>query len=242
MKYVPSSTRFRYPISLCLVVLTGFFVAPEIIAQRLIPPVRLSGMDPGIGVIMDTTMFSTGTRVAVQVTLENGIKKTRAEENGIKTYIEELVEGGILMRVTRQYGPDDRDLLMEKHPDLYMSAKDFPATTEGAERVEVTIGVTQKIEVASIDELKLKHPEAYQSYLKYTQPNNGMRILRGRFGDAILTPEIRIDTDLDGESVRVVPPKTEGPQTVMPPESPVEVKDPAAPQTDKPAGKDHKSK
>lgn len=242
MKYVPSFARFRYPIGGCLLVLTGFFVAPEIIAQELTPSIRPSGMDSGIGVIMDTTMFSTGTRVAVQVTLENGVKKTRAEENGIKTYIEELVEGGIRMKVTRQYGPDDRDLLMEKYPDLYMSAKDFPTTTEGAEAVEVTIGVTQKIEVAAVDELKLKYPDAYQSYLKYTQSNNGMRILRGRFGDAILTPEIRIDTDLDGESVRVVPQKTEGRQPAKPPESPVEVKDPAAPQTDKPAGKDHKSK
>ena len=146
------------------------------------------------------------------------------------------------MRVTRQYGPDDRDLLMEKHPDLYMSAKDFPATTEGAEAVEVTIGVTQKIEVAAVDELKLKHPEAYQSYLKYTQSNNGMRIFRGRFGDAILTPEIRIDTDLDGESVRIVPPKTEVPQPVKPPEPPVAVKDPAASQTEKPASKNNQNK
>ncbi len=243
MKYALSPAWFRYPIGLCLIVLTGFFVAPEITAQRLIPPVQTGGVNSGIGVIMDTTMFSTGNSVAVQVTMEDGIKKIRAEENGLKTYIEESAGGGILMRLTRQYGPDDMDLLMEKHPDLYMSAKDFPATTEGAEAVEVTIGITQKIEAASVDALKVQHPEAYKAFLKYAGGNKDIRIFRGRFGDAILMPEIRIDAALDVESVQIEPLVTEGQEGQLPtepPEPPVDVKDPVSPEADKPAKKKNK--
>jgi len=183
----------------------GLFLNSQVSAQRIqlpeFPPLRGDDM----GVIMDGAMFSAGTNMRVQMSLENGVKKIRAEEAGVKTYIEESLETGILVRITRQYGPDQMDELRDKHPGLYMSVKDFPSKTESEATVEVTIGVTEKFEAADAKELEANHPEIFKAYEKYSNGNSDIRIFRGRFGGDLLMPEIRIQPNAPGGGIQIIP-------------------------------------
>jgi hypothetical protein len=155
---------------------------------------QIRGQD--MGVIMDGSMFSSGSRISVRMSVENGVRKIHAEEDGVRTVIDEDPSGHIVVRITRQYGPGELDQLMEDHPALYMSVKDFPTTTEDAEAVEVSVGVTRKFEAESVEALQEKHPQAHAAWEKYTSGGNGLQIFRGRFGDELLLPEIRIQPDL----------------------------------------------
>lgn len=185
--------------------LIGLLPSSGAFAQRIqlpeFPPLRGADM----GVIMDGAMFSSGSNMSVQISIENGIKKIHAEEAGTKTYIEESRESGILVKITRQYGPDQMDELMEKHPGLYMSVKDFPATAENGAAVEVTIGVTEKFEAADSKELETRHPEVFKAYKKYSQGNSDIQIFRGRFGGDLLMPEFRIQPGVLEGGVRIIP-------------------------------------
>ena len=190
-----------------LLTAAGILIASGVNAQERIefPQIpQLRGM--GMGVIMDGTMFSSGSSTRIQTSMENGVKKIRAVDNDIKTYIEEDPSNGILVKITKQYGPEDMDELMEQHPALYMSVKDFPAETEDAESVEVSIGVTKTYEASSVDELKEKHPVAYEAYEKYANGNDSLQIFRGRIGRQLLMPELRIIPELrriDPSDVRI---------------------------------------
>lgn len=183
----------------------GVFLASEVSAQRVqlpeFPPLRGGDM----GVIMDGAMFSAGSNMRVQMSLENGVKKIRAEEAGVKTYIEESPDTGILIKITRQYGPDQMDDLREKHPGLYMSSKDFPATTDDGATVEVTIGVTEKFAAANAEELEAEHPEIFKAYKKYSNGNSNMQIFRGRFGGDLLMPEFRIRPEAMEGGIQIIP-------------------------------------
>ncbi len=176
----------------------GFSFAAPVTAQIRIemPEIQdLRGAGFDMGVLMDGSMFSSGSNMSMSTTIENGVKKIRVTENGVKTYIEED-ENGIVLKITRRYGPEQMDILMEEHPGLYMAMKDFPTEVEDAEEIEVSVGVTKKYEAANAEELEEKHPEVFKSYQKYTSGNSGgFRSIRG-IGRRGLVPEIRIAPEL----------------------------------------------
>lgn len=184
-----------------LLMAAGFCLASPAAAQIRIempemPEIRGGVMD--MGVLMDGAMFSSGSNSSVSMTIENGVKKITASENGVKTYIEEG-EGGIIVKVTRRYGPEQMDILEEEHPGLYMAMKDFPTEVDDAEEVEVSVGVTKKYEAANAEELKENHPEIFKTYEKYSNGNSGaLRLFRGRLGGDMLIPELRITPEIRG--------------------------------------------
>jgi len=179
----------------------GFSFAAPVTAQiRIempeIPEFRGEILD--MRALMDGAVFSSGSNMSLSTSIENGVKKIRATENGVKTYIEED-ESGIVVKITRRYGPEQMDILMEEHPGLYMAMKDFPTEVEDAEEIEVSLGVTKKYEAANAEELKEKHPEVFKSYQKYNSGNSGsIRTWRGGIGrGGIGIPEIRITPELE---------------------------------------------
>lgn len=191
-----SNLSWRSPLTLLIVACSTLWIS-QANAQIRIEMPEIPAFQEDLGVIMDGTMFSSGSNMSIQMSMENGVKKIRATEDGVKTYIEEG-ENGILVKVTKQYGPEQMDILMEEHPDIYMSMKDFPTETEDADEIEVSVGITKKYEASSADELKEKHPEIHKRYEKYSNGNPGMQIFRGRFGDELLIPRLEIRPDFRG--------------------------------------------
>ncbi len=199
-----------------LLALTGLLACaatPELAAQRPIELPELPMMSPTLdmGVIMDRSL--SGSHRQVQMSVENGVTTIHATENGVKTYILEDPANGIVVKITRQYGPEQMDQLMEEHPDLYMSAKDFPTQTENAEAVEITVGVTREFAAPSAEALKEKHPEAFQVYTQYTSGHDRQQIFHGRFGGQWMLPEIRIRPDLPAIDPSDVSPPAPKPET-----------------------------
>ena len=190
----------------------SFFLVSSAHAQQLrveIPEMRIPELPgAGMGAIMDLQSFASGgSGRSVSMTIENGIRKIHGREDGIKAYIEEGPDQGILVKITRQYGADQMDVLMEEHPDLYMSMKDFPQESEGAE-VEVTLGITRSYEAANKDELMEKHPKAYEVYERFTTSGSN-RVFGSRFGDFpgldFRVPEIRVIPREAGGGWRIDP-------------------------------------
>ena len=158
--------------------------------------------------LLDDQRFNSSSSVSISQSTVNGVLKVRAVENGEVTVIEEDKNtGSVVVKLTRKYSSAQSEELMEDYPDLYMSLKDFPEESEGAQ-VEVTLNLTKSYSANSLEELKKNHPKAHAAYEKYTASDTNMRpsdladrileqIERGRGrggfrgGGRIIIPEIR---------------------------------------------------
>ncbi len=134
------------------------------------PELPLPGVPRELGTIMQMQMTNGSSR-SISMTVENGVKKINASENGLRAYIEEDPDGHILIKVTRQYTSDQLDLLMDDEPELYMHLKSIPTQTDTAE-VEVSVGVTRTCEADDLGELEKNHPEAFDVYQQFTSGSN----------------------------------------------------------------------
>ena len=171
-----------------------------------------------LGVIAETRITNGSSR-SISMTVENGVRKIRAREDGLQAYIEEHPDGPLLVRVTRQYTSDDLDELMEIEPELYMHLKSIPEQTETAE-VEVSVGVTRTFEAPGVAELEQEHPEAFRVYERFTtgSPDDLQRLreVEGllRMPELPMTPMTlprRMPMDIQPGDIRIFPQGEEAP-------------------------------
>ncbi len=187
-------------------IVAACLIPTTLAAQQVVPP-EIPPLRPvqEMGLIWDMAHTNSFNR-SVQTTMENGVKKIRATENNLKAYIEEDPANGITMKITRRYGPDDTEALVDAHPELSMYLQAIP-TEVGDLEIELTIGVTMRYEAVDIEDLKERHPEAFEVYEKFTSPQTGVRDLRGQFRAVpqilvpAIPPEMRIQIDPRGVRV-----------------------------------------
>ena len=134
--------------------------------------------------------------MSISVSQANGVKTTKINDNGQKFEIVESEADGITVKLTKSYGPDDIEQLKEDYPDLFMHISAFPTETEGG-TVELQINVVNKHTAQNADELKEKHPEAFEVYEKYGKQNAvGPRVILGG-GRIELLPQIELKIETD---------------------------------------------
>ncbi len=154
-----------------------------------------------MGVIWDMQQMSGMSNRSISMTTDaSGVTTINASEDGVKTWIQDDPNRGITVKITRQYGPEQMDLLMEEQPELYMHLNSIPEETEDAE-VEVTVGVTKTYEADDAEDLKQQHPEAFKLYEKYTSGDADIRAFGGRLEFApprLRVPELRVVPMFEG--------------------------------------------
>ncbi len=164
-------------------------------------------MPAELGAIMQMHMTNSSNR-SITMTMENGVKKINASEDGLKAYIEEDQDGRILVKVTRQYTSENLDELMDLEPELYMHLKSIPEQTDTAE-VEVSVGVTREYEADSVDELEKDHPDVFSVYEQFTT-GNSTDLQRLHEFPRLMVPELRgmprgIQLDIQPGDLRIIP-------------------------------------
>jgi hypothetical protein len=188
----------------------ALMLAPAVFAQqqqRLEFP-RFPGLPPmPMGAI--TELQTMGSSRSITMTVENGVRTIQAQDDEVKAWIQELPEGHVTIKVTRQYTRDDLDVLMEELPELYMHLKSIPTESDGAE-VDVQVGVTKTYEAASIDELEKNHPDVFEIWQRFTSGSgDDLEALQDRMLIPALPalpgrPTIR-GLDIDPDDIRIHP-------------------------------------
>ncbi len=80
--------------------------------------------------------------------------------------IMEDAEGAITVKVTREYGVDDADELLESHPELYMYLKAIPKEI-GDSQIVIKMDITTTYKGDTAEELKESNEDAFKLYEKY---------------------------------------------------------------------------
>ena len=153
-----------------LLVIPGLTTAQQI--DEGIPPPQI--IDPGniipprdLGLILDTAPGLQVGNSAISISVVNGVKTIDVVEVGLKVHIEDDPNTGIRMRITRHYGPQDIESLVDSQPELYMHLKAMP-TEVGDAKIEISVGVTREYEADNADDLAERYPEAHDLYQKYS--------------------------------------------------------------------------
>jgi hypothetical protein len=111
---------------------------------------------------------SSGGSMSISVTNVNGVKTTKINDNGQKFEFVESNEDGIVVKLTKSYGPDDLEALKEDYPDLAMHVTSFPTETEGAQ-VELQVNLLKEYKAQNVEQLEKESPEAFKVFEKYTK-------------------------------------------------------------------------
>ena len=159
------------------------------------------------------------------MTIENGIKKINASEDGLKAYIEEDPDGRLLIKVTRRYSTADLDTLMDEEPELYMHLQSIPDQTDDA-TVEVSVDVTREYEADSEEALEEDQPEVFEVYERFTSGSHA-DLQRLHEIPRIMIPELRAVPLEPGIRLEMMPP---GNLRIHP--------EPTEPEQDEPADED----
>lgn len=97
----------------------------------------------------------------------NGETQTATDRQGRRTITMRVNEqAGILVEVAIDYGPNDKDELIRKHPDLSDYVELFPQQV-GEHQVELSIKIRSQYRAKTPEELKAKHPNAFNLMRRY---------------------------------------------------------------------------
>ena len=138
----------------------------------------LRGMGRSGSVSLTTSTDRDGVRTTKGSSSEDGQFEIRVDPSG-----------EIAVTMTREYGVEDADKLMESHPELYMYLKAIP-TEVGDCKIKIKIEVTTTIEADDEAALKEKDEDAFDLFERYGK-DSGMRVFRGRFEMAAPRPGLR---------------------------------------------------
>ncbi len=109
--------------------------------------------------------------VSLSTTVQDGVRITRGSSSTDGQFEIRVEEGGeIAVTLTREYGIDDADELMESHPELYMYLKAIPREI-GESKVKIKFEVTTTYTADDEPALKEKNEEAHRLYETYGKGN-----------------------------------------------------------------------
>ncbi len=98
--------------------------------------------------------------------VKNGIKTTKSSDSTRDITITEDPPAGIVVEVTRHYGPDDIDLLKRRHPELVDYVELFPKQS-GPHEIQLNLAIKSVYRAADLEQLKNRHPEAFSLYRRH---------------------------------------------------------------------------
>ncbi len=96
----------------------------------------------------------------------DGITTTTARDANRDIKIMEGLKTGIVIEVTRNYGPEDLAALGKMHPDLVDYVEMFPDQVDNHE-IELNLAIKTVYHSPTLAELKKRHPEAFNIYRRY---------------------------------------------------------------------------
>ncbi len=124
----------------------------------------------------------------LSTTIRNGVQITKgsnSQDGNFKIKID--ADGAISVQMTREYGVDDADKIMESHPELYMYLKAIP-TEVGNSKIKIKFEITTTYKADDEAALKEKDADAFALYEKYgKQRRNGFRLPAIRDGRGLRT-------------------------------------------------------
>lgn len=101
-----------------------------------------------------------------QTSTRNGMTTTTARDANRDIKIMEDLKSGIVIEVTRNYGPQDFDALKKMHPELVDYVEMFPDRVDNHE-IELNLAIKTVYRSRTLAELKKRHPEAFNIYRRY---------------------------------------------------------------------------
>ena len=110
--------------------------------------------------------FDRRRQVGRQTSTRDGITTTTARDANREIKITEDGKSGILVEVTRNYGPQDLAALGKKHPELVDFVEMFPDRVDNHE-IELNLAIKTVYRSPNLAELKKRHPEAFNIYRRY---------------------------------------------------------------------------
>lgn len=153
---------YRFAIAIALSTLSVTLFAQERIEIR-------RGGAGGLIVPFDgtTTVASSSGGSWLTRSTEGGVSITKGHNAKDGTFeIREDEDGVITVKMTREYGLDDAEKIMESHPELYMYLNAIPKEVGDAEiKIKLEITTTHKGDDA--DHLKEVDEHAHKLYQKY---------------------------------------------------------------------------
>lgn len=110
--------------------------------------------------------FERRRQVGRQTSTRDGMTTTTVRDANRDIKIMEDQQSGIVVEVTRNYGPQDLVALRKKHPDLVDFVEMFPDRV-GNHEIELNLAIKTVYRSANLAELKKRHPEAFNIYRRY---------------------------------------------------------------------------
>jgi hypothetical protein len=137
--------------------------------------------------------FNGDLRILASSSTGDGIKTQIVERgnNAVQVRSAEITKGRdeLSVKVTRTFGPDQREELLEAYPQLTEDAGGFPKEVEDME-IELTIGITRTFSAKDVTEFEQKYPAIFRQYRRQLAGRGRVNAAEA-FRRRIVLPEVR---------------------------------------------------
>lgn len=141
----------------------------EVVQEEPIP--ELLGFGGGLQ-IRGVSSSGNGARTSV---MERDL-----ENNLVRTARIEVDKDRVNVKITRYFGPEQRNELLEALPNLTEYTESFPPTVEDL-GVELSVGISKTLVADNLEQFEQKYPSVYQQYRRQLGPRQQFGVRRPRF-------------------------------------------------------------